>query len=161
MKLRHLWLESIEQHPPAIQDWLLKETARTRIMNEAPYEELTIELPADYKFLGGPGCFTDLGFENLGLDQEAQFAILRAFNGDGVRIPGSPYCLRHARPGFTYIEAGADISVSLPDHWRECVLVTRGNDLVFVGKRVGSRQIGDNIDLSGFTDLGFGWFRKE
>ena len=76
------YLESISHFSEAVREELIKWSTRTRFP----------QVPAELSFLR-PG-FVDLGFENLGLGDEEHKALLLAFCGDGVAVPGTPYKLR-------------------------------------------------------------------
>ena len=92
---------------------LIREAQRTRFPGQ---------LPAGFDFLRGP--FVDLGFENLGLAATELDAVMLAFVGAGVRVPGTDCRLRFVRPVLSVVEpADGTEAATLPGHWREGVVV--------------------------------------
>jgi hypothetical protein len=140
------YLESISHFSEAVRQSLIAWSTRTRFP----------QVPAELSFLR-PG-FVDLGYENLGLTEADHKALLLAFCGDGVAMPGTPYKLRFSGVGIaTVVEPATGQEPSLPDHWRQGVLVIDAqNRLTWIGKRVRPDPIGQ-VDLDRYQDVGDGW----
>ena len=140
------YLESISHFDEALREELIKWCIRTRFP----------QVPAELSFLR-PG-FVDLGFEYLGLGDEEHKALLLAFCGDGVAVPGTPYKLRFTGMGMsTVVEPATGTEPPLPAHWRQGVLVIDAqNRLTWIGKRVRPEQVGQ-VDLALYQDAGDGW----
>lgn len=154
MKLKQIWLESIQKHSIVIQEWLL---------SEAPHTKMVGGIPHSLRFLDG--AFVDFGFENLKLSQESKHRLLRAFSKDGVKVPDSRWKLRHVRPGITVVEElqllDAGI-VTLPDDWAEAVLVINNDDtLQWIGKQLRDDQIvKDSINWDDYIPMLHGYLRR-
>lgn len=131
-----LYRDQIKHFPALIQESLIKETPHTRFNSK--------DLPPELAFLAG--AIVDLGFENLGLPAEAFKALSKAFAGKGIRIPGTNLKLRYSGELLTtVIEPISDTEedATLPDYWREAVLVLDHNDQPsWIGKRVRPDQVG-------------------
>src|SRR5262245_5074201 len=140
------YLESISHFSEAVRAELIKWSTRTRFQ----------QVPAELSFLR-PG-FVDLGFENLGLSEADHKALLLAFVGDGVAVPGTPYTLRYTGTMMeTVVEPATGEEPPLPAHWRQGVLVIDAQDrLTWIGKRVRPDQVGE-VALGLYRDAGDGW----
>jgi hypothetical protein len=115
-------------------------------------------VPAELSFLR-PG-YVDLGFENLGLTDQQHKALLLAFVGDSVAVPGTPLKLRYSGMMMaTVVEPATGQEPSLPAHWKQGVLVINAQDrLTWIGKKVRPDQVG-KVDLGLYLDAGDGWER--
>lgn len=112
----------------------LTEEIQQIIIREAPHTKIQ-NVPSELSFL--IGSFIDLGFENLELSNNELIKIQRAFIGDGVMIPGTPYKLRNKLSGITVIEPGDDVKDVLPDNWADAVLVLNDNGTpIYIGSLV-------------------------
>src|SRR5262245_39883755 len=101
------YLESISHFDEAVRESLVTWSTSTRFP----------QVPAELSLLR-PG-FVDLGFENLGLGDEEHKALLLAFVGDGVAVPGTPYRLRYSGVGMaTVVEPATCQEPPLPAHWK-------------------------------------------
>lgn len=110
------WLDSIDAN--GFDGW-----TRTQMVREAQRTRFPGDLPAGFGFLGGG--FVDLGFDRLGLAAAELDAVLLAFVGIGVAVPGTPWRLRFARPVLSVVEpADGSEAATLPGYWREGVSVT-------------------------------------
>jgi hypothetical protein len=140
------WLESVERLEPGFQRPMLAEAA-AHTSFQAP-------LPPELAFLAGR--FVDMGFENLGLGPQRFNDFLRAFSGTGVAVPHTSWRLRFAYPYALAEPADGSEQETLPDWWKEAVLVT-DNQFVptWVGKRVRPDQTA-GFDLQGYRDMGDG-----
>lgn len=109
------WLDAIDAN--GFDGW-----TRTMMIREAQRTRFPGHLPAGFEFLRGP--FVDLGFDRLGLGAAELDAVLLAFVGTGVAVPGTPCRLRFVRPVLSVVEP-ADVGegTALPTGWRECVVV--------------------------------------
>jgi hypothetical protein len=83
------WLERVEAN--RFDDW-----TKEHVIKEIPHTYFIGFLPLALAFL--QGRFVDLGFENLGLSSLEQRAIMLAFGGTGVCIPGTQLRMRLAYP---------------------------------------------------------------
>src|SRR5437016_4505572 len=108
------WLDSVERLEGGFRKPLLVEAA-AHTSFQAP-------LPAELSFLAGR--FVDLGFANRGLGPQKFNDILRAFSGTGVAVPNSNWRLRFAYPFAVVEPADGSEQETLPDRWKEAVLVT-------------------------------------
>ena len=109
------WLDFIEANG-------FDDSTRTLMIREAQRTRFPGELAAGFGFLRGP--FVDLGFDRLGLAAVELDAVLLAFVGVGVGVPGTPWRLRFIRPVLSVVEpADGGEGSTLPEHWRGGVLV--------------------------------------
>ena len=109
------WLDAI--HARGFVGW-----TRTMMVREAQRTRFPGELPPGYEFLGGG--FVDLGFDRLGLPAAELDAVLLAFVGIGVAVPGTTWRLRFVRPVLSVVEpTDGNEAATLPGHWREGVVV--------------------------------------
>lgn len=140
------YLQAIAHFDDFVQGELIKWSTRTRF---GP-------VPKELAFLH-PG-FVNLGFENLGLPGDEHKALLLAFVGDGVAVPGTPYRLRYSGMlGATVVETATGTQPPLPEHWKQGVFVLdTQNQLTWIGKKVRPDQVGD-VDLTHYRDAGDGW----
>lgn len=150
MRLRRLYTETIKRFEPEIQEDLLREMPHTRF---------GYKVPAELSMLAG--SWADLNFESLGLPREEQAMLLRAFGGEGVRIPGSDLKLRFSGVlGLTEIETADGSEPVLPEHWLEVVYIVDGDDLTYFGKRLRPEQLPSDLDMAKYEDIGPGWFLR-
>ena len=114
------------------------------------------EVPEELSFLHSK-C-VDLGFENLSLSDDEYKALLLAFVGEGVAVPGSPYKLRYTGMGMsTVVEPATGQEPSLPAHWKQGVRVMDKQDrFSWIGKRVRPNPLGQ-VNLALYQDVGDGW----
>lgn len=144
------WLESVEGLDPGVR--------RPILMEAAAHTSFRPPLPPELAFLAGR--FVDLGFENLGLGPQKFNDLLRAFSGAGVAVPNSTWRLRFVYPYAVVERADGSEPESLPDHWKQAVLVTDDQFLpTWVGKRVRPDQT-VGFDLRGYRDAGDGLVRQ-
>lgn len=130
MKLNKLYIERLGG---------LSDTIREEVIGESPHTQIVGEIPPGLEILRG--AFVDLGFENLGLDDDTKRAIYLSFVGRGVALPGTGFKLRYTQTGVAVVEPDDGV-LALPDYWREAVLVLNGNEIVYAGKRVRRDQLG-------------------
>jgi hypothetical protein len=142
------YLETISHFSEAVRESLITWSTRTRFP----------QVPTELSFLR-PG-FVDLGFEYLGLGDEEHKALLLAFCGDGVAVPGTPYKLRFTGMAMsTVVEPANGTEPPLPAHWKQGVLVIDAQDRrTWIGKRVRPDQV-SQVDLALYKDAGDGWER--
>lgn len=147
MRLKQLYLESISHFDEAVQDMLIREAPHTLIDNAS--------LPPEFGFLRG---IADLGFENLGLSKDEWTTLGRAFVGEGIRCPGTPYRLRYDRQMHAVIEAAEGAEPSLPPHWKRAVLVVNGDGVpTWIGDLVRPDQLASDHDFGAYTKRSDGW----
>jgi hypothetical protein len=92
------------------------------------------QVPPELSFLCGD---VDLGFENLGLSLQQQQALIAAFQGDGVGVPGTTYKLRKLpNQTLAVVEPATGQEPVLPDDWKQGVYTLHGNVFTYVGKKV-------------------------
>ena len=140
------YAETIEDLQPSAPDFFV-EQPHIGSMSRPPHPSL--------KFLAG--TYTDLGFENLEVDRSRKAELSRAFYGRGVGVPGTGLRLRFLGAPFHLVAEPADGSEpELPGSWKSAVMVMKGEDFTWIGKRVRPEQTG-NVDLSNFRDAGDGW----
>jgi len=131
MLLKEIYHNKIKHLDQNIQEALLK---------EAPHCRFVGEIPKELSFLRGD--IVDLGFENLGLMTEKFNELLLAFAGVGVIVPGTHWKLRSNGPRAVVELCDGSESVSLPNHWSECVWVLGGDEKPsYVGSRVRKDQV--------------------
>ena len=141
------------------KEWLetqYDEATRQIILNEIPHgNTLLSDLPPELRFLRG---FVDFGFENLGLPPAAQRQLIDGFASNGIAVPGTEWKLRY-RGGMGVVAEPADGSEPvLPTYWKQVVyVVDTTNTYAWIGKRVHPGQLGVEIDLSRYRDVGDGW----
>jgi hypothetical protein len=141
------WLERVEAN--RFDDW-----TKEHMIKEMPHTYFIGYLPLALAFL--QGRFVDLGFENLGLSSLEHRAIMLAFGGTGVRIPGTQLRMRFAYPHAVIEPVDGGETATLPTWWREGVLVTDDQGIpTWVGKKVRPDQTA-GIDLQQYKDLGEG-----
>ncbi len=147
------YLSVIRQFPDEVQRSLLRESAVTLVRTKDPSRQppsapVADTLPQELAFLGGSLC--DLGFDKLNLPPQEIEQIYRAFCGEGVAVPGTPYRLRHSPMSmFTLVEPANGHEVQLPTDWRQVV-----RSRVWVGKRIADG------DLASYEDLGDGYLLR-
>jgi hypothetical protein len=123
----------------------------------APHTEFQ-QVPPDLAFLHGD---VDLGFENLGIAAQQQYALRMAFEGDGVAVPGTGHKLRqlpHSR--LAVVEPATGQEPVLPENWKQGAYTMAGNGFLFVGKRVRRNdQLPSGFEPAndpGYKDMGDG-----
>lgn len=141
------WLERVEAR--RFDDW-----TKEHMIKEMPHTYFVGLLPVALAFL--QGRFVDLGFENLGLSPQEHRAIMLAFGGTGVCIPGTQLRMRFAYPHAVIEPVDGSETATLPPCWKECVLVTNDQGLpTWVGKKVRPDQT-TGFDLKQYKDSGEG-----
>ena len=141
------WLERVEAN--RFDDW-----TKEQLIKEMPHTYFLGYLPLALAFL--QGRFVDLGFENLGLSSLEHRAIMLAFGGTGVCIPGTQLRMRFAYPHAVVEPVDGGETATLPTCWKEGVLVTNDQGVpTWVGKRVRSDQT-TGMDLQEYKDSGEG-----
>jgi hypothetical protein len=141
------WLERVEAN--RFDDW-----TKEQMIKEMPHTYFLGYLPLALAFL--QGRFVDLGFENLGLSSAEHRAIMLAFGGTGVCIPGTQLRMRFAYPHAVIETVDGSEAATLPIWWKEGVLVTDDQGLpTWVGKKVRPDQTA-GIDLQKYQDSGEG-----
>jgi hypothetical protein len=145
---RKTWLERLEAN--RFDDW-----TKEHMIKEMPHTYFIGYLPLALAFL--QGRFVDLGFEkNLGLSSPEHRAIMLAFGGTGVCIPGTQLRMRFAYPHAVIEPVDGSGTATLPTCWKEGVLVTNDQgDPTWIGKRVRPDQTA-GIDLQSYKDSGDG-----
>jgi hypothetical protein len=140
------YLQSISHFSEIVREQLIGWATRTRFE----------QVPGELSFLR-PG-FVDLGFENLGLSEEDHKALLLAFVGDGVTVPGTLYKLRYSgEGGATVVEIATGEEPTIPEHWKQGVFVVGAPDrLTWIGKNVRPDHVGD-MDIGLYWDARDGW----
>jgi hypothetical protein len=142
------WLERVEAN--RFDDW-----TKEQMIKEMPHTYFLGYLPLALAFL--QGRFVDLGFENLGLSSQEYRAIMLAFGGTGVCIPGSPLGMRFAYPHAVIEPVDGSETATLPIWWKEGVLVTDDQGVpTWVGKKVRPDQTA-GINLQKYKDSGEGF----
>lgn len=116
------------------------------------------QTPPDLAFLLGD---VDLGFENLGLNAQQQRALIAAFQGDGVAVPGTAYKLRKLQnSSVAVVEPATGQEPILPDNWKQGAYTLAGNVFNYVGKKVRRNdQLPPNFEPANdpsYRDLGDG-----
>jgi len=138
------WLDSVERLDVGYRASMLCEAAA--------HTSFQVPLPPELSFLAGR--FVDLGFENLGMGPQKYNDFLRAFSGTGVAVPNSTWRLRFAYPYAVVEPADGSERETLPDRWKEAVLVTDDHFIpTWIGKRVRPDQTA-GFNLHGYRDLG-------
>lgn len=132
-----------------------------------------------------PGCelfegrFASLGIDRLGLSNESVLALLEAAAGSGLRIPGTEWKLRVARPWCVLVESIHGDEPVLPTHWLEGIELHGKPNSLWIGRRVleqphcpapfdelievaldASKRI-EGIDWSAYQPHRFGWQRRD
>ncbi len=140
------WLESVEKLGLGYRDSMLAEAAA--------HTSFQPPIPPALAFLAGR--FVELGFENLGLGPQKFNDFLRAFSGTGVVVPKTSWRLRFAYPYAVVEPVDGSERETLPDGWKEAVLVTDDQFVpTWVGKRVRPDQTA-GFNLKGYRDVGEG-----
>jgi hypothetical protein len=141
------WLERVEAN--RFDDW-----TKEHMIKEMPHTYFIGSLPLALAFL--QGRFVDLGFENLGLSSPEHRAIMLAFGGTGVCIPGTQLRMRYAYPHAVIEPVDGSETATLPTWWKEGVLVTDDQGVpTWVGKKVRTDQTA-GVDLQEYKDSGEG-----
>ena len=141
------WLERVDAN--RFDEW-----TTGRMISEMPHTFFLGILPAALAFL--QGRFVDLGFENLGLAPQETRAIMLAFGGAGVCIPGTQLRMRFVYPHAAIEPADGTETATLPSLWKEGVLVADDQGVpTWIGKRVRPDQTA-GFDLTGYKDAGEG-----
>lgn len=126
------YLQSIAKYEQTIQEALIQEAPHTVFKN----------VPPEFEYL--LNGITDLGFENLGLN-EVQFRdIMFGYSGEGVAIPGTQLKMRANGTFNGIIEpiSPGEKLPTLPDNWQEAVLVVGyDNKVIHAGSLVRKEQL--------------------
>jgi hypothetical protein len=140
------YLESIRHFDEGMREELIKWATRTRFR----------QVPRELSFLRRR--FVDLGFEKLGLSDADHKALLLAFVGEGVAVPGTTYKLRFSGVAMsTEVEPATGQEPPLPMHRKQAVLAIDAQDRVtWIGKSVPPDQLG-GLDTRIYWDAGDGW----
>lgn len=143
------WLDAIDAN--GFDGW-----TRQMLVTEAQRTRFPGDLPPGFGFLRG--AFADLGFDRLGLTRGELDAVLGAFVGAGLAVPGSACRLRLVRPVQAVVEpADGGEAATLPTHWREGVVVVGSvGTLTWIGKREPRERL-TGFDPRGYADAGDGW----
>ena len=147
------YLSVVKQFPESeVQGSLVRESVITTVRTKDPAKKppsapVSDSLPHELAFLAGG--LVDLGFDKLSLPPAAIEAVFLAFCAGGVRVPGTPYKLRHSVMSlFTLVEHAAGNEVMLPMDWRQVV-----RSPSWIGKRV----VPSDFDPSRYEDVGDGY----
>jgi hypothetical protein len=147
------YLSVVKQFPESeVQRSLVRESVSTLVRTKDPAKKppsapVSDSLPHELAFLGG--SLVDLGFDKLSLPPAATEAIFLAFCAEGVRVPGTPYKLRHSVMSlYTLVEHAAGNEVMLPMDWRQVV-----RSPSWIGKKV----VPSDFDPSRYDDVGDGY----
>jgi hypothetical protein len=141
------WLERLDAS--RFDDW-----TKEHMIKEMPHTYFLGALPLALAFL--QGRFVDLGFENLGLSAPEYRAIVLAFGGTGVSIPGTQLRMRFAYPHAVIEPVDGSETATLPACWKEAVLVVDDQGVpTWVGKKVRPDQTA-GFDLQAYQDAGEG-----
>ena len=90
-------------------------------------------LPARFEIF--EGCFASLGIDRLGLFDDVVIEFLKPLAGSGVRLPGTKWKLRVARPWCALFEAIRGDEPTLPAHWLEGLELHGDPESVWIGRR--------------------------
>ena len=130
------------------------EWTKEHMIKETPHTYFLGFLPLALAFL--EGRFVDLGFENLGLTSSEHRAIMLAFGGTGLSIPGTQLRMRFAYPHAVVEPVDGSETAVLPNCWKEGVLVIADQGApTWVGKKVRPDQT-TGFDLQQYKDSGEG-----
>lgn len=141
------WLERMESNQ--FNEW-----TQNIMLKEAPHTAFTGILPSELAFLNGR--FVDMGFENLGFNQQQQNDLLRAFSGTGVVVPGTQYKLRFVYPNAVIEVIDGSEKAVLQNWWKEAVLVANDQAVpTWIGNRVRPDQVA-GYDLTNYKNVGEG-----
>lgn len=150
------YLSSLQQFPQDTRQLLLRGASTTVVRVKDPCKKppsapVSEDLPKELRFLSGHMC--NLGFDKLDLPQDQIEQIYRAFAGEGVAVPGTPYRLRHSVMSlFTFVEPAQGSELALPITWRQTVRSDK-----WIGKKVGSAD----MDLSRYQVEADGYLLKD
>lgn len=139
-----------------------KQLLEEALLREMPHTRFDRDLPTEFSFLNS-GEIADLGFENLGLEDEEQLGLIRAFGAKGVRVPGTDFVLRYSGKLLKSVieRAGDGDYLSLPEHWRQGVLVIGSDDVpTWIGRRVRAEHLPASLDMSAYEEQGDGWLLR-
>jgi hypothetical protein len=118
------YYNSLQHHSKPVKEALISEAPHTSFKN----------VPDEFAFFRGKSV--DLGFESLGLDEQAFRNIMLGFIKNGIRIPGTNYRIRAdntLKSTFELVGPDTEIPV-LPEHWLDAVLIMGdGNEVVHAG----------------------------
>lgn len=152
---RH-YLSSLQQFPEDTQQVLLRASSTTAVRTKDPSKKppqapVSENLPQEVAFLAGHLC--NLGFDKLDLPPDEIERIYRAFAGEGVAVPGTPYKLRHSVMSmFTFVEPAKGGEITLPANWRQSARSDK-----WLGKKVA----GTETDLSHYQQEEDGYRLKQ
>jgi hypothetical protein len=104
------------------------------------------------------GRFADLGIRNLGLDFKQSWRLHFGLATTGLRVPGTCYVLRVARPWYAYFEERAGEFHALPENWMEFVRLVRcpGGGIEWLGRQHPMARY-KGFDFSSFRETPRGW----
>jgi hypothetical protein len=154
MQLKQLYLESIAHFPTHTQEFLLQ---------EAPHAFLDhTTLPKELAYLGTKTSkyILDLGFENLGLNNNEQNKLLHALANHGIKLPELPYHLRTDQRGWLIVEpANNQEEAEFPNHWPQAIYIDSPEGTTWIGKKVRPDQI--KFNHNNYTETPNGWMLNE
>lgn len=131
------------------------------------------DLPMGCEFF--EGRFASLGVDRLGLANQQALELLEAIAGSGVRLPGTEWKLRVARPWCALFEPMPGDEPMLPTHWLEGLELHGKPDSPWIGRRVveqplcpaqfgkldaaalGASKRTEEIDWSAYQSHRYGW----
>jgi len=96
-------------------------------------------LPVEFKLFEGQ--FASLGVDRLGLPNQQALELLEAVAGSGVRLPGTEWKLRVARPWCAIFETMRGDEPVLPTHWLEGLELHGKPNSLWIGRRVLERPL--------------------
>ena len=135
------------------------------------------DLPQGCEFF--EGRFASLGIDRLGLSNDRVLELLEAVAGSGLRIPGTAWRLRVARPWCTLFEPMRGDERVLPTHWLEGLELHGKPGSVWIGRRVleqplcpapfdeiddaalGASKRAEEIEWSAYQSHRYGWQRRD
>ncbi|WP_428308015.1 hypothetical protein [Lacipirellula sp.] len=91
------------------------------------------QLPAGCEFF--EGRLASLGIDRLGLPDENVLELLEAIAGSGVRLSGTVWKLRVARPWCALLEPTSGDEPVLPTHWLEGLELHGKPHSLWIGRR--------------------------
>jgi hypothetical protein len=109
------YLDCIADYPPERQEHELWRVLMPTFAPDQPTE-----------FAEFAGCLAHFTFSAIGVEEDRQRALMLGLAGSGVRVPGTKFVLRVARPMHAFFQEQHGNFPALPHNWMEALHLSKG-----------------------------------